>query len=98
MAEVKIDDVVYHLDSEFKKALADTMERFAPGVRLDFTSAFKYFRGRVYKHCSVWEKVPDAQNVPPSYGRWWTSGNWNGCGTRLVVGNRQPRANYYQHY
>ena len=60
MAEIKIDDVVYHLDSEFKKALADTMNQFAPHVRIDISSAFKYFQRRVYEHCSVWEKVPDA--------------------------------------
>jgi hypothetical protein len=59
MAEVKIDDVVYHLGSEFKKALDDTFQRFAPGVRVDINAAFKYFQERVYKHCSVWEQVPD---------------------------------------
>jgi hypothetical protein len=59
MAEVKIEDVVYHLDGEFKKALTDTMAKFAPGVRVDNAAAFKYFLQRVYNHCSVWEKVPD---------------------------------------
>ena len=59
MAEIKIDDVVYHLDSEFKRALSDTMRKYAPGVRFNISSAFDYFRGRVYDHCSVWEKVPD---------------------------------------
>ncbi len=60
MAEVKIEDVVYHLDSEFKRALADTLERFAPSARVNTNSAFTYFLQRVYHHCSVWEKVPDA--------------------------------------
>jgi len=60
MAEVKIDDVVYHLNSEFKRALADTMKRFAPNVHVNIGSAFQYFQRRVYDHCSVWEKVPDS--------------------------------------
>ena len=60
MAEVKIDDVLYHLDSEFKRALADTMKKFAPNVQVNTGSAFQYFKRRVYDHCSVWEKVPDS--------------------------------------
>lgn len=60
MAEVKVDDVVYHLNSEFKKALADTMKRFAPNVNVNIDSAVRYFQRRVYDHCSVWEKVPDS--------------------------------------
>jgi hypothetical protein len=60
MAEIKVDDVVYRLDSEFKKALAETMKKFAPNVPVNIGSAFKYFQGRVYAHCSKWEKVPDS--------------------------------------
>jgi len=59
MAQVKIEDVVYKLDSEFKKALEDTMEQFAPGVSFSRDVAFKFFLKRVYHHCSVWETVPD---------------------------------------
>jgi hypothetical protein len=43
MVEVKIEEVVYQLDGEFKKALADTIAKLAPGVRVDNTAAFKYF-------------------------------------------------------
>ena len=60
MAEVKIDDVLYHLNSEFKKALAETLAEFAPNVRVDISSAFKYFHKCVYAHCKVWETVPDS--------------------------------------
>jgi hypothetical protein len=35
MAQVKIEDVVYSLDSEFKKALDDTMDQFASGNSYD---------------------------------------------------------------
>jgi hypothetical protein len=59
MAEVKIEDLVYSLDSEFKKALDDTMATFAEDVSYDRDQLFKFFLQRVYHHCSVWEKVPD---------------------------------------
>ncbi len=59
MAKIKIEDVVYHLDHEFKKALDDTMGQFAPQVQYDRNALFKYFLKRVYHHCNVWEDVPD---------------------------------------
>jgi hypothetical protein len=60
MPKVKIEDVVYHLAGEFKKALDDTMKKFAPGVRYDQNELFKFFLSRVYQHCSPWEDVPDS--------------------------------------
>ena len=59
MAQIKIEDVVDKLDSEFKKALDDTMEQFAPSVSYNRNDLFKYFLKRVYHHCSIWENVPD---------------------------------------
>ena len=59
MAQVKIEDVVYSLDSEFKKALDDVMTQFAPDVAYSRNEMFKFFLKRVYHHCSVWETVPD---------------------------------------
>ncbi len=59
MAKVKIEDVVYHLDSEFKKALGDTLAAFVPGAAYDRNALFRFFLKRVYHHCSVWEDVPD---------------------------------------
>ena len=59
MAKVKIEDVVYHLDSEFKKALDDTMAAFAPNIAYSRDELFKFFLSRVYKHCSTWENIPD---------------------------------------
>jgi hypothetical protein len=60
MAKVNIEDLVYHLDSEFKKALDDTMSQFAPNATYDRNALFKFFLKRVYHHCSIWEEVPDA--------------------------------------
>jgi hypothetical protein len=59
MAQVKIDDIVYHLDSEFKRALADTMNKYAPDLQYDRNELFRYFQRRVYQHCSSWENVPN---------------------------------------
>jgi hypothetical protein len=59
MAEVKIEDVVDHLESYFTKALIDTMNKFCPGAMFDNKALFKFFLRRIYDHCSVWEKVPD---------------------------------------
>lgn len=59
MAQVKIDDIVYHLDGEFKRALDDTMNQYAPNAQYDRNDLFRYFLRRVYQHCSAWENVPD---------------------------------------
>jgi hypothetical protein len=59
MAKIKVDDVIYHLSSEFKKGLDDTMAQFAPGLRYDRDELFRFFNRAVYHHCSVWENVPD---------------------------------------
>ncbi len=59
MAQVKIEGVVDHLDTEFKKALDNVMSQFAPGVYYDRNALFRFFLRRVYHHCSVWENVPD---------------------------------------
>ncbi len=60
MAEVKIEDVVDYLDAEFKKALDDTMLTFAPGVKYDRNKLFNFFVKRIFKHCALWEAVPDS--------------------------------------
>jgi hypothetical protein len=59
MAQVNIEDVVYRLDDEFKKALADTMLQFAPQTEYNINALFTHFLKSVSKHCSVWEEVPD---------------------------------------
>jgi hypothetical protein len=58
MSKVKIEDVVYHLSSDFKKALEDTFQEFAPNASIDRNEVFRFFLRRVYKHCRVWEEVP----------------------------------------
>jgi len=60
MARVKIEDIVYRLDSEFKKALEDTFRQFCPNAEVNRSAAFSYFLNRVHHHCSTWETVPDS--------------------------------------
>ena len=58
MARVKIEDVVDHLSSEMRRALADA-------VRAQFKESFdeyelyRAFRRAVGRKCSTWEQVPD---------------------------------------
>ena len=58
MARIKPEEVVYALDSEFKKALSDTMAKFAPEVKYNESDLFSFFQKAVYKPCSTWETVP----------------------------------------
>jgi hypothetical protein len=60
MASIKVEDVVYHLDHEFKKALDDVMGEFAPSAPYSRDELFRFFLRRVYYHCGVWEKIPDS--------------------------------------
>jgi len=64
MARVKIEEIVDHLDGEFKKALVDTTMHFAPGVQFDRGALFRFFLQRVYHHCSSWKSVPDSAVEP----------------------------------
>lgn len=59
MAQVMIEEVVDHLRSEFRRALADTFATHAPGVSINDHQVFRDFKRAVYRKCSVWEQVPD---------------------------------------
>jgi hypothetical protein len=59
MAQIKIEDIVDHLDSEMKRALEDAVKRVIPGAEFDRDRLFQEFRQAVYQHCSIWENVPD---------------------------------------
>ncbi len=59
MAKIKIEDVVDHLDSEFRKALEATLKEHFPNQSFDTRSVFRTFKKQVYRKCSVWENIPD---------------------------------------
>lgn len=58
MAKVKIEDVVDHLSSEFRRALEETMIEHFPGQDFDSRDVYRTFKKQVYKKCNVWETVP----------------------------------------
>jgi hypothetical protein len=60
MARVKVEEIVDHLDTEFRKALRDTFNELAPNADIDERAAFRFFKRRVGRHTSSWESVPDS--------------------------------------
>ncbi|MGO9138125.1 MAG: hypothetical protein ACLP9S_17365 [Syntrophales bacterium] len=59
MARIKVEDVVDHLDREFRGALKDTMQEMFPELEFDERELFRTFKKKVYRKCSIWESVPD---------------------------------------
>lgn len=59
MARIKVEDVVDHLDSEFRKALEATMQQHFPDKQFNSREVFRTFKKMVYRKCNVWEDVPD---------------------------------------
>jgi hypothetical protein len=59
MAQVQIDEVVYHLSFQMKRALKDAVEKTIPGVNFDDSQLFRNFKSAVWRKCSQWENVPD---------------------------------------
>lgn len=59
MAKVKIEDVVDHLGTEFRRALEAALQEVAPQAQIDSQELFRAFKRHVYRKCSTWETVPD---------------------------------------
>jgi hypothetical protein len=59
MARVKIEEIVDHLSSDMRRALADAVQRACPGCDVDKRALFREFRRAVGRKCSTWENVPD---------------------------------------
>jgi len=59
MAKVKIEDVVDHLSSEFRRALEETINQHFQNQDFDSREVFRTFKRQVYRKCNVWEEVPD---------------------------------------
>lgn len=60
MARVKIEEIIDHLDSEMRSALADAVSSVVPNnVRIDSYQLFREFVRAVGRKCSTWENVPD---------------------------------------
>lgn len=59
MAQIKIEDVVDHLDTEFRRALEATIKEHFPDQDFDSRAVFRTFKKMVYRKCNVWEVIPD---------------------------------------
>ncbi len=60
MAKIKIEEVVYALDTQFKKALENTFKKICPEKEIESTMLFVEFRKELYRQCKGWESVPNA--------------------------------------
>ena len=59
MARVKIEEIVDHLSSEFRRALAEAVRENVPEADFDEYALYRAFKRKVYSKCRVWENVPD---------------------------------------
>jgi len=59
MAQIEIEEIIDHLSSEMRRALAAVFEEHAPGVTIDDRQVFRDFKRQVRRKCSTWEQVPD---------------------------------------
>jgi hypothetical protein len=59
MAQVKLEEILDHLDSEVKAAFAIALHEVAPNADIDHRVFFKAFVRAVRRKTSTWETVPD---------------------------------------
>ena len=60
MAKVKIEELVYALDTQFKKALENTVKKMAPDATIDGRMLFVEFRKELDRQCPGWQSVPNS--------------------------------------
>ena len=59
MARVKIEEIVDHLSTEFRKALDEAVRKEIPDAEFNQRQLFRKFRRAVGRKCNTWESVPD---------------------------------------
>lgn len=59
MAEVKIEEIINHLDSDIRRALEDAVRENFPDAHVDAWALFRSFVRAVGRKCRTWERVPD---------------------------------------
>jgi hypothetical protein len=59
MARVKVDEIIDHLSSEIRSALAEALSEVAPDADVNEEHFFRAFKKAVYRRCNTWENVPD---------------------------------------
>ncbi len=58
MPKVNIEEIVIHLDLQFKSALAGTVKKMVPDKEVDRNELYREFRKEVYRNMSGWQNVP----------------------------------------
>jgi hypothetical protein len=59
ISALKIEQVVDHLSSEFRRALSEAIRQEIPDANFDEHAMFRAFKRKVSSKCSTWENVPD---------------------------------------
>lgn len=59
MARVKVEEIVDHLDREFRRALKDSVTDTMPNANFDERELFRKFKRQIRRRCNTWERVPD---------------------------------------
>lgn len=60
MAKIIIEDVIYALDDQFKKALVSTVKKMIPDAEFDERMMFVEFRKELNRQCQGWQSIPNA--------------------------------------
>lgn len=59
MAKLNIEELINHLDLEFRKALEATLREHFPDAEYNSRNVFKTFQKEIGKKCNAWENVPN---------------------------------------
>ena len=59
MAQIKIESVIEHLDTEIRNALEATIKEHFPNQSFDKRQVFRTFKRMVSRKCKDWEDIPD---------------------------------------
>jgi hypothetical protein len=59
MPRVNMDEVIFALSNETKRALHDAMQEVMPNATYDVDELFQAFHRAIYRRCSKWQTVPD---------------------------------------
>ena len=60
MAKIKIEEVIYALDDQFKKALTSTVKKMIPDAEFDSKMLFVEFRKELNRQCQGWQSIPNS--------------------------------------
>lgn len=59
MAQIRIEEIMDHLDSEMKSALRATLAQHYPNQNVDANTVYRTFKRKVASKFGSWVRVPD---------------------------------------